>query len=124
MGLGYELTSDYNERTRIMAFSQVSGQIAWMIVPWFWVLIADPDLFETQAEGVQTLALWVGGGCMVLGLIPGLFCKGIDSKNIDNLATISLKTMWENLVSVGKKHSTSFLQPIICKTMWCYFPGI
>ena len=41
VGLGYEITSDYNERTRLMAFSQFMGQIAWMIVPWFWVLIAD-----------------------------------------------------------------------------------
>ena len=57
VGLGYEITSDYNERTRLMAFSQFMGQIAWMIVPWFWVLIADPDLFNTQAEGVRTLSL-------------------------------------------------------------------
>lgn len=57
IGLGYEMTSDYNERTRLMAFSQVVGQIAWMIVPWFWVLIANPDLFDTQAEGVRTLSV-------------------------------------------------------------------
>ena len=101
VGLGYELTSDYAERTRLMAFSQVLGQVAWMIVPWFWVLIADPDLFETQAEGVQTLALYVAGGCIVLGIIPGLFCKGIDSKNIDNLAEISLKNMFSNLAEVA-----------------------
>ncbi|MDX2464867.1 MAG: MFS transporter [Porticoccus sp.] len=101
VGLGYELTSDYKERTRLMAFSQVLGQVAWMIVPWFWVLIADPDLFETQAEGVRTLALYVAGGCIVLGIVPGLFCKGIDSKNIDNLAELSLKNMFSNLVEVA-----------------------
>jgi len=101
VGLGYELTSDYKERTRLMAFSQVLGQVAWMIVPWFWVLIADPDLFETQAEGVRTLALYVAGGCIVLGIVPGLFCKGIDNKNIDNLAELSLKNMFSNLVEVA-----------------------
>jgi len=101
VGLGYEITSDYNERTRLMAFSQVLGQVAWMIVPWFWVLIADPDLFETQAEGVQTLALYVAAGCIVLGIIPGLFCKGIDNQNIDNLAELSLKNMFSNLVEVA-----------------------
>ncbi len=46
VGLGYEMTSDYNERTRLMAFSNTMGQIAWMIVPWFWVIIADPDIYE------------------------------------------------------------------------------
>lgn len=101
VGLGYELTSDYKERTRLMAYSQVLGQVAWMIVPWFWVLIADPNLFETQAEGVRTLALYVAGGCIVLGIIPGLFCKGIDSQNIDNLAEMSLKNLFSNLVEVA-----------------------
>ena len=60
VGLGYEMTSDYNERTRLMAFSQTIGQIAWMIVPWFWVIIADPTIFETQAVGVRKLSIIVG----------------------------------------------------------------
>jgi len=100
VGLGYEITSDYNERTRLMAFSQFMGQIAWMIVPWFWVLIADPDLFSSQAEGVQTLSLYVAGGCILAGLIPGLFCKGIDSEKIENRAEISFRTIWQNLKGV------------------------
>ncbi|MGK0267478.1 MAG: GPH family glycoside/pentoside/hexuronide:cation symporter [Paraglaciecola sp.] len=100
VGLGYEMTSDYHERTRLMAFSQVMGQIAWMIVPWFWVLIADPDLFANQAEGVRTLSLYVAGACIVLGLMPGLFCKGIDSSHIENRAEISFSTMFSNLKSV------------------------
>ncbi len=109
VGMGYELPSDYKERTRLMAFAQVMGQVAWMIVPWFWVLIADPDLFETQAEGVQTLALYVAGGCIVLGIIPGLFCKGgIDSENIDNLAELSLKNLASNLVEVAKNIIQAF----------------
>ncbi|MGB2264939.1 MAG: MFS transporter, partial [Glaciecola sp.] len=100
VGLGYEITSDYNERTRLMAFSQFMGQIAWMIVPWFWVLIADPDLFPSQAEGVQTLSLFVAGGCIVLGIMPGLFCRGIDSDQIENRVEISFSTIWTNLVRV------------------------
>jgi GPH family glycoside/pentoside/hexuronide:cation symporter len=50
IGLGYEMTSDYNERTRLMAFSQVLGQVAWMIVPWFWVLIANPNLLKHRLK--------------------------------------------------------------------------
>ena len=73
IGLGYEMTSDYNERTRLMASSQMVGQIAWMIVPWFWVLIADPDMFESQAVGVRQLSIIVGAICMVLGVLPAIF---------------------------------------------------
>lgn len=100
VGLGYEMTSDYNERTRLMAFSQFMGQIAWMVVPWFWVLIANPDLFETQAQGVRELSIYVAGACIILGIVPGLFCKGIDSGNIDNTQEISLKTLSQNFMSV------------------------
>jgi GPH family glycoside/pentoside/hexuronide:cation symporter len=96
IGLGYEMTSDYNERTRLMAFSQIIGQIAWMIVPWFWVLIASPDIFETQAIGVQRLSVIVGAICIVLGLLPAFFCKGIDSSHMENRKVISFKTMFSN----------------------------
>ncbi|WP_152285919.1 MFS transporter [Flavicella marina] len=97
IGLGYEMTSDYNERTRLMAFSQIIGQIAWMIVPWFWVLIANPNIFETQAIGVQKLSVIVGSICIVLGLLPALFCKGIDSAHMENRKKITFKTMFSNV---------------------------
>lgn len=102
VGLGYEMTSDYNERTRLMAFSQTVGQIAWMIVPWFWVLIADPDLFETQAVGVRKLSLYVGVACIILGVLPAIFCKGIDSAHMGNRKQISFKTMFSNLIDLFK----------------------
>jgi GPH family glycoside/pentoside/hexuronide:cation symporter len=126
VGLGYEITSDYNERTRLMAFSQFMGQIAWMIVPWFWVLIADPDLFSTQAEGVKTISLYVAAGCIVLGLTPGLFCKGIDSDQIDNRAEISVRTIWVNLVSVVENiiqtfRNKSFVK--LCAATFLVFNG-
>lgn len=97
IGLGYEMTSDYNERTRLMAFSQTLGQFAWMIVPWFWVIIADPDIFESQAVGVRQLSVVVGMICMVLGILPAIFCRGIDSAHIENRKEISFKTLFSNL---------------------------
>lgn len=97
IGLGYEMTDDYNERTRLMAFSQTIGQIAWMIVPWFWVLVANPDLFESQAVGVRQLSILVGVACILLGILPALFCKGIDSSRIENRKELSFKTIFSNL---------------------------
>jgi glycoside/pentoside/hexuronide:cation symporter, GPH family len=126
VGLGYEMTSDYNERTRLMAFSQTIGQIAWMIVPWFWVIISDPDMLpisadkiseiaalglseaETakttleavQANGVRKLSVIVGAVCIVLGILPAFFCKGIDSANMENRKEISLKSLGSNLMDL------------------------
>ncbi|MEE4284793.1 MAG: MFS transporter [Mariniphaga sp.] len=100
IGLGYEMTSDYNERTRLMGFSQTLGQVAWMIVPWFWVLIANPNLFETQAIGVRRLAIIVGGICMILGMLPALVCKEIDQANLSNRDELTLKNIFKNLKSL------------------------
>lgn len=97
VGLGYEMTSDYNERTRLMAFANTMGQIAWMIVPWFWVIIADPDIFENQAVGVRQLSMIVAGVCIVLGVLPALFCKGIDATEMENRKEINFKTLASNL---------------------------
>ncbi len=102
IGLGYEMTSDYRERTRLMAFSQTIGQVAWMIVPWFWVIIANPNLFATQAVGVHRLAIIVGAICIVLGIMPALFCKEIDQANLTNRAEISFKTLLNNLKDLFK----------------------
>lgn len=97
IGLGYEMTSDYNERTRLMGFSQTISQIAWMIVPWFWVIIANPNLFETQAEGVHKLSVVVGVICLLLGILPALLCKEIDQTNLQNRDDITLKNLLKNL---------------------------
>jgi len=102
IGLGYEMTSDYNERTRLMAFSQTLGQVAWMIVPWFWVLIANPNLFENQAIGVNKLSMIVGGVCVVLGILPAIFCKGIDASKMEGRVKITYKTLFSNLMSLFK----------------------
>ena len=102
IGLGYEMTSDYNERTRLMAFSQTMGQIAWMIVPWFWVLIANPNLFDTQAIGVRKLSVIVGGICLVLGILPAIFCRGIDASNMENRKEINFRSLFSNLKDLLK----------------------
>lgn len=102
IGLGYEMTSDYKERTRLMGFSQTIGQIAWMIVPWFWVIIADPKMFHTQAEGVHKLAIIVGLICVVLGVLPALFCKEMDQTNLEHKEPVTSKNLFSSLIELFK----------------------
>ncbi|MGL5490345.1 MAG: MFS transporter [Shewanella sp.] len=75
VALGYEMSPDFHERTRIMAVSQWIGQLAWMIAPWFWVIIYDPTLYESAVIGSRDLAIWVGLVCLAFGIIPAIFCK-------------------------------------------------
>lgn len=97
VGLGFEMTSDYKERTRLMAFSQTVGLIAWVIVPWFWPMIPNVNLFESQAVGIRTLALYVGLGCLLLGILPAIFCRGIDTGNMEDRKELSFKTIFSSL---------------------------
>ena len=97
VGLGYEMTSDYNERTRLMAFSNTMGQIAWIIVPWLYVIIPDTNTFNTQTEGVRTMALIVGAMCIVFGILPAIFNKGIDSSHMEGRKEINFKTLGANM---------------------------
>ena len=100
VGLGYEMTSDYNERTRLMSFANSMGQIAWIIVPWLYVIIPDTNTFDNPAQGVRTMAVIVGVVCTVFGILPAIFCKGIDSSLMDNRKAISLKTLAANFVEL------------------------
>ena len=75
IALGYEMSDDFNERTRLMATAQLIGQFAWVIAPWSWVIIYNPSLFENAPAGARYLAVWVGLGCMLIAMIPAFICK-------------------------------------------------
>lgn len=96
IGLGYEMTPDYNERTRLMAVSQFMGQLAWVIAPWFWVIIYDQSLFESAPQGAKIMAIWVGGLCMILGILPALFNKEIIVPNQDKMKDLTMSELSNN----------------------------
>jgi len=96
IGLGYEMTPDYNERTRLMAVSQFMGQMAWVIAPWFWVIIYDQSLFESAPQGAKTMAVWVGALCMVLGVLPAVFNKEMEIADKSKLRDLSKSELTAN----------------------------
>ena len=56
VAMGYEMSDDYHERTRLMAVAQWIGQWAWVIAPWFWIVLYDPEWFDSATEGARTLS--------------------------------------------------------------------
>jgi glycoside/pentoside/hexuronide:cation symporter, GPH family len=76
VAMGYEISEDFHERTQIMAVSQFIGQWAWVIAPWFWVILYDPSWFPEGADhGVREMSVWVAIPCTLFALIPALFLK-------------------------------------------------
>lgn len=73
VALGYELTPDYHERTRVMAVQNFMGQLAYLISPWFlWVMQYDV-LFDDLVSGARALAIVIGVVVVAIGILPAIF---------------------------------------------------
>jgi len=99
VAMGYEMSGEYHERTRLMAVAQWIGQWAWVIVPWFWVLIYDPSLFEDAAEGARTLSIGVGMFCALLAVIPAIYCatQDVDTNTLKPINKDTLRQCFSDI---------------------------
>ncbi|MFN9506238.1 MAG: MFS transporter [Rubrivivax sp.] len=93
VAMGYEMSDDFHERTSIMAVAQWIGQWAWVIAPWFWVVMYDPSWFENADTATRTLSVWVGVICMLLAMVPALFIPSRSSKDDTHLVPLT----WGNV---------------------------
>jgi GPH family glycoside/pentoside/hexuronide:cation symporter len=93
VAMGYEMSDDFHERTSIMAVAQWIGQWAWVIAPWFWVVMYDPDWFPNADTAVRTLSVWVGVACMLLAMVPALFLPSRSTKDDTHLVPLTLASI-------------------------------
>lgn len=111
VAMGYEMTEDFHERTNIMAVAQWIGQWAWVIAPWFWVIMYDQDWFPSAEVATRELAIWVGIPCAICAMVPALFIKSESTLGKDymplNVSTIgsSLKEIFSGFVQAFKLKS-------------------
>ena len=75
VALGYELTPDYHERTRLMAVQNSMGYVAYLISPWFLWFMQSDVLFDDLVDGASWLAIIIGATVIVIGVIPAIFLK-------------------------------------------------
>lgn len=125
VALGYEMSDDFNERTRLMAVAQLIGQFAWVIAPWSWVIIYNPNLFPNAPAGARYLSVWVGFGCMLIALIPAFVCK---QKVIpkEEQKSINFKDLLGEMASFGRGIRITFkCKPFIklCAVTFLIFNG-
>jgi len=72
IALGFEMTPDYHERTRLQGACNTIGQIAWVISPWlFTFMYTNHDLMH----GVRVLAVIFGIFIIIGGILPALVNK-------------------------------------------------
>ncbi len=81
VALGFELTPDYHERTRLMGTQFFVGNFAYVVSPWFlWIMnsgaffrnaAGEPD----QVAGAAGLAIVIAVVTIGLGILPAIFLR-------------------------------------------------
>ena len=107
VAMGYEMSDDFHERTSIMAVAQWLGQWAWVIAPWFWVIMYDTTWFETADVAVRELAIWVGLGCAICAMVPAIFIKSKSTLE-ENYSPMTLKNIGGSLVKIWDSFGEAF----------------
>ncbi len=75
VALGYELTPDYHERTRLMGVQNFLGQLAYVVSPWFLWIMTYEGFFQDQISGAAGLAVIIGVVAAGLGVLPALLLR-------------------------------------------------
>jgi GPH family glycoside/pentoside/hexuronide:cation symporter len=76
VSLSYEMTPDYHERTRVMAYWGFFTMAGNLLINWYYPITEQQWLFADRLTAARTVSLLVGVGIFVgLGVLPGLFVK-------------------------------------------------
>jgi glycoside/pentoside/hexuronide:cation symporter, GPH family len=75
VALGYELTPDYHERTRLMGVQNFIGQLAYLVAPWFLWVMQNREWFKDMATGAAALAIAVAVIAATVGILPAVFLR-------------------------------------------------
>ena len=82
VALGYELTPDYHERTRLMGTQNFVGQLAYLVAPWFLLIMQDERWFDGMVDGAAGLAVIIAAVVITVGILPAIFLRERFTANI------------------------------------------
>ena len=75
VAMGYELTPDYHERTRLMGTQNFIGQLAYFVPPWLLLMMQDDRFFTDIVDGAAGVAIAIGVFSIAVGILPAIFLK-------------------------------------------------
>ncbi len=75
VALGYELTPDYHERSRLMGTQNFISQLAYVISPWFLAIMQYEPWFGDMVSGAAGLAIIIGAVTAGVGILPAIFLR-------------------------------------------------
>jgi len=75
VALGYELTPDYHERTRLMGVQNFVGSSAYLVTPYVLAIMSSQRLFDNMVDGAAGLAIVIGAVVIAIGVLPAIFLR-------------------------------------------------
>ena len=105
VALGYELTPDYHERTRLMGVQNFTGQLAYVVSPWFLWIMTYEGFFASQKEGAAGLAIIIAVVVIGIGILPALFLR-------ERLKNIAVSEVDGEKTALAVKTSGAFVRNI------------
>ncbi|MCQ2403689.1 MAG: MFS transporter [Lentisphaeria bacterium] len=84
--LGFELTDDYDERTRVLAWRMYLGLIGALTLPWIYKVCVDPEKFSNIQQGAIITSIGASVFMIITGMLPVFGCKEkpVPPKVVDN----------------------------------------
>ena len=133
VALGYELTPDYHERTRLMGVQNFIGQTIYLVSPWFLLIMQHDRWFDDMTEGAAGLAIAIGLITICVGVIPAIFLReryqaiamDPDSQPAPDPPTVT-NFVWRNLLDFFKGFATTLkFKPFLklCAATFLVFNG-
>ena len=107
VAMGYEMSEDFHERTQIMAIAQWIGQWAWVIAPWFWVIMYEPSWFPSPEAATRQLSIWVGVIFAICAMVPSIFIPSKSTKN-ENFSPLTINAIGDSCSQIVKGFKEAF----------------
>jgi len=108
IALGYEMTPDYHERTRLQGAANFVGQIAWLVAPWFFKIMSNKGLFTDIVQGARFLSVGIGVFIILGGVLPAIFIK-------ERFADLPKPERGKGLWNITKDFFRGFVVAFKCK---------
>jgi GPH family glycoside/pentoside/hexuronide:cation symporter len=99
--LGMEMTPDYHERTRVMAYSAFLANIAALLMPWIFKATELP-IFKNGIEGGRYVGFILAGVIMVTGIVSALGCR---ERNLKQARTQKKVPFWYSVKETCKNRA-------------------
>jgi GPH family glycoside/pentoside/hexuronide:cation symporter len=123
VALGYELSSDYHERTRLMGTMNFIGSLAAVPMAWLFA-ITQWDIFTDGIHGARVLAVILGVLVIATGLVPVIFLKDPTARRFQKREGAGESKAGLSFFDGLKKTLKNKNFRYICFATFAFFPGL